>query len=98
MQIRIEKSTRKDKKLMAIIGDKTIFFGAVGYGDFTTHKDPARKAQYLARHRTNEDWTISGLRTAGFWARHLLWSEPSLRASVTTLNRKFPSIHVQLRV
>ena len=100
MQIRIEKSTRKDKKMMAIIGDHAlhvVHFGAVGYGDFTTHKDPARKAQYLARHRTNEDWTLRGLRTAGFWARHILWSEPTLRASVSALNQKFPSIRVQLR-
>ena len=97
MQIRVQKSTRRNKKLMAIIDQHQIHFGAVGYGDFTTHKDPARKAQYLSRHRTNEDWTISGLRTAGFWARHLLWSEPSLRASVAALNQKFPSIRVQLR-
>ena len=97
MQIRIEKSTRRDKKLMANIGDETIHFGAIGYGDFTTHRDPARRAQYLARHRTNEDWTLRGVRTAGFWARHLLWCEPTLARSVSALHRKFPSLRVQLR-
>ena len=97
MQIRIEKSTRRDKKLMATIGDETIHFGATGYGDFTTHRDPARRAQYLARHRTNEDWTLRGVRTAGFWARHLLWCEPTLARSVSALNKRFPSIHVELR-
>ena len=97
MQISIERSTRKANKLMATIGDQTVHFGAVGYEDFTTHKDPARKAQYLSRHRTNEDWTLRGLRTAGFWARHLLWSEPTLARSVAALNRKFPMIRAQLR-
>ena len=96
MQIRIQPSTRKDKKLMATIGDESIHFGAVGYEDFTTHRDPARKAQYLARHRINEDWTLRGLRTAGFWARHLLWSEPTLARSVAALNQKFSSIRVTL--
>ena len=82
---------------MATIGDQTVHFGAVGYEDFTTHKDPVRRAQYLARHRPNEDWTLRGLRTAGFWARHLLWSESTLARSVAALNQKFPSIRVQLR-
>ena len=97
MQIRIQNSTRKDKKLMATVGDSTIHFGQQGAGDMTTHRDPARKAQYLARHRKNEDWTLTGLKSAGFWARWLLWSEPTLQASVTALNKKFPSIRVHLR-
>ena len=94
MQIRVVRSTRKEKKLMARVGDEAFHFGARGYDDYTTHKDPARKAQYLARHRTNEDWSISGLRSAGFWARHILWSEPTLQASVSALNKSFPSIKV----
>ena len=96
MQIHVQKSTRKDKKLMAIVGDSTIHFGQQGAGDFTTTRDLAKKSQYLARHRKNEDWTLSGLRTAGFWARHLPWSEPSLQASVDALNKRFRSIHVVL--
>ena len=94
--IHVQKSTRKDKKLMAIVGDNTIHFGQQGYGDFTTTRDLAKKSQYLARHRKNEDWTISGLNSAGFWARWLLWGEPTLQASVTALNKKFPTIQVTL--
>ena len=97
MQIRVQKSTRRNQKLMATIGDQTVHFGAVGYEDFTTHKDPARKEQYLARHRAREDWTLRGLRTPGFWARHLLWSEPTLARSVAALHQKFPSLRVHLR-
>ena len=95
-QIRVQKSTRRDKKLMAIVGDSTIHFGQRGAGDMTTHGDPARKAQYTARHRKNEDWTLSGLKTAGFWAKHLLWCEPTLQASVNALNKRFPSIRVHI--
>ena len=97
-QIRVQKSTRRDKKLMAIIGDSTIHFGQQGAGDFTTTRDLAKKSQYIARHRKNEDWTLSGLKTAGFWAKHLLWCEPTLQASVTTLNKRYPSIRVHLQI
>ena len=95
MRIKVESSTRKDKKLMATIGETTIHFGAKGYSDFTKNKDPARKANYISRHK-NENWGLSGIKTAGFWAKHLLWAEPTLAESVAKLNRKFPSIHVSL--
>ena len=97
MPIRVQKSTRRDKKLMATIDNTIVHFGNSAYEDFTTHRDVARKALYLARHRPGKDWTLAGLKSAGFWARHLLWSKPTLQASVTALNRKFPTIHVQLR-
>ena len=97
MQIRVQKSTRRNKKLMATVGDSTIHFGQQGYEDFTTHNDAERKAQYLARHRTREDWTLAGIKSAGFWARWLLWGEPTLRASVSALNKRYPSIRVELR-
>ena len=57
-------------------------FGATGYEDFTTNKDEKRKVSYLARHKATEDWTLSGVDTAGFWARWLLWNKPSLSASI----------------
>ena len=97
MQISIQKSTRAGKKYMAKVGDKTVHFGAMGYEDYTTHKDEKRKASYLARHRTKEDWTLSGVDTAGFWARHLLWNEPSLGASVADINKRFKSLSVKMR-
>ena len=96
MKIEVERSTRKDKKLMATIGDTKVHFGAIGFSDFTKNKDPARKANYIARHKKNEDWSLSGITSSGFWAKHLLWSEPTLAESVAKLNQKFPSIHVSL--
>ena len=97
MKIKVERSTRKDKKLMTTVNDRTIHFGAKGYSDFTKNKDPARKANYIARHKKNEDWGLSGITSSGFWAKHLLWSEPTLTESVAKLNHKFPSIHVSLQ-
>ena len=96
MQIRVQPSTRRAKKFMATVGDTVVHFGHSAYEDFTTHRDVARKALYLARHRPREDWTLAGLKSGGFWARHLLWSEPTLQASVTVLNRKFPVLRIVL--
>ena len=68
MNIIITKSTRKDKKLMAIIDNKKIIhFGASGYADFTTHKDEKRKQNYITRHKKNENWTDPN--TPGFYAK-----------------------------
>ena len=97
MQITIQKSTRAGKKWMARVNNKTIHFGATGYEDFTTSKDEKRKASYLARHKANEDWTLAGVDTAGFWARWLLWNQPSITASIRDINRRFKSLSVSMR-
>ena len=97
MQISIQKSSRAGKKYMAKVGDKTVHFGATGYEDFTTSRDQKRKASYLARHKANEDWTLAGVDTAGFWARYLLWNKPSITASIRDINRRFKSLSVSMR-
>ena len=35
---------------------RTVHFGAAGASDYTQHRDPVRKQQYLARHAPREDW------------------------------------------
>ena len=97
MQITVQKSTRVGKKYMARVNNKTIHFGATGYSDFTTSKDEKRKASYLARHKTGEDWTLAGVDTAGFWARWLLWYKPSITASIRDINQRFKSLSVSMR-
>ena len=82
---------------MAKVGDKTVHFGATGYHDFTTSKDEKRKASYLARHKTAEDWTLAGIESAGFWARWVLWNKPSLSASIKDINQRFTSLSVSMR-
>ena len=92
MKVVIKKAGRKGKKYEALVGGKTVAFGATGYEDFTTHKDPKRKEAYIARHRKTEDWTRSGVGTAGFYARWVLWNRPTVAASVQDLNARFKDI------
>ncbi|MAW14726.1 MAG: hypothetical protein CML57_11020 [Rhodobacteraceae bacterium] len=91
---RITISPISKKKYQAVISTsdgnvKTVHFGSSKHSDFTKHKDEKRKANYLKRHAPNEDWTINGIDTAGFWARWILWNQPSLRRSIQDLNRRF---------
>jgi len=74
---------------MVRIGNKTIHFGDSTRQDFTMHKDPFRMKNYISRHKSRENWTKSGLATAGFWSRWLLWSLPSLKASAALIYKKF---------
>ena len=89
MKIEILPSSRNDKKFMARVDEKTIHFGAKGYQDFTTHKDPKRKERYLARHKERENWTKPD--TAGFYARWVFWNKPTLADSVRDMNQRFPA-------
>lgn len=78
-EIVLKPSTRKGKKFVAEFDDgKRVHFGAKGYSDFTQHKDPDRKKNYLARH-VHDPKTI---RSAGGLARDILWSRPSLSEAI----------------
>ena len=97
MEVQIKRSNRKDKKFDAIIdGKKTVSFGAAGMSDYTKHKDAERKERYIARHKKNEDW--SNPKTAGFYAKNVLWNKTSLQASVADINKKFPMLNVKLKL
>ena len=61
MEVIITKSANKSKKFDALVDGKKISFGAVGYSDYTIHKDPERKERYIARHKKNEKWGIDGI-------------------------------------
>ena len=89
MIIYLKKSSRKDKKFMVVIDNKTIHFGQAGASDFTKNKDLQRKRLYINRHRSNENWNKSGILSAGFWARWLLWNEASISKSVKSIEKKF---------
>jgi hypothetical protein len=98
MEVIIKRSHKPDKKFDAIIDNKkTVAFGAKGMADFTLHKDPERKARYIARHKSNEDWANSGIKTAGFYAKHVLWNKPTLQASVNDLNHRYKNIKFILK-
>ena len=88
MEVVISKSTNKNKKFDAIVDGKKISFGAVGYSDYTIHKDPERKERYIARHIKREDWNKSGVKTAGYWSKHLLWNKDTLTKSIDDISKK----------
>lgn len=66
----IKPSTRKDKKYMVEVGGKTVHFGAMGYQDFTKHKDEARRERFLTR---NKKWKDAKIDTPAYWSYHVLW-------------------------
>ena len=68
---------------------KKIKFGSSGYDDYTKHKDDKRKESYLSRHEAREDWTKTGISTAGFWSRWILWNKRTIGASLNDVKKRF---------
>jgi len=81
--VRLRRATNGIHKFTVQFPDgPKVNFGRKGYSDFTIHRDRERMKRYLTRHRSRENWTRAGARTAGFWSRWLLWSEPSFQAAL----------------
>ena len=96
--ISLKKSTNPLKKYDVVIEhdgrEKKVSFGAIHpdgtpYEDYTIHHDEERKQRYIQRHKDKEDWTKSGILTAGFWSRWLLWNKPTIRASLEDIKSRF---------
>jgi hypothetical protein len=80
------KSDKPDKKYFIITNTgKRVYFGTVGYEDFTTHKDETRKQRYIARHKKNEDW--NDINSTTFWSRFYLWEKPSKKQPMKILKK-----------
>ena len=93
MEATLKYSTRKNKKYMIMLTDgiskKTIHFGQKNASDYTKHKDDKRKANYITRHKSNENWTKNGIDSAGFWSRHLTWNKPTINKSIKNIEKNF---------
>ena len=88
MNVKFNRSNRKFKKYVAIFTDGTkTHFGDNRYNDYTSHKDIARKNNYLARHRTRENW--NDFKSAGSLSRYILWNKPTLRESIKDYKTRF---------
>jgi hypothetical protein len=84
------KSDKPTKKYYIITSNnKKIYFGQANASDMTQHKDEERKQRYINRHKANENWTKSGIDTAGFWSRWLLWNKPTINESYQYIKSKF---------
>lgn len=87
--MRIQASTRKDKKLMAIFANgKIVHFGSKGSKTYLDHGDKVKRSAYIARHKVNEDW--SNVYSSGALSRYLLWGDStSLEANHQAFMRRF---------
>ena len=89
----LQPSNLSGKKLKAVFRldsgrTKTIHFGSSSYQDYTQHHDKARRANYLARHATTEDWTNPV--TAGALSRHILWgNSTNIVRNIMAFRRRF---------
>ena len=66
----IYPSTRKNKRFMITINDKTYHFGSATGQTFIDHGDKTKRFNYLKRHEKNEDWTTVN---PGSLSRYILW-------------------------
>ena len=99
IQVILTDSSLATKKYTSIImdgiGQSKVHFGHPAYEDYTMHRDSTRKQKYLKRHnpvtkqKRQQDWTIEGIHTAGFWSRWLLWNKPSIEESIADIRRRF---------
>ena len=86
------KSDKPTKKYYIITSNnKKIYFGQESASDFTIHKDEERKQRYINRHKANEKqyWNKSGIDTASFWSRFLLWEKPTINESYQYIKNKY---------
>jgi len=75
--------------MVTLENGKVIHFGQKGYADFLQHHDEERKKRYLSRHKKHENWNASGIDTAGWWARFLLWELPNIDDAIHNIEEKF---------
>ncbi len=84
------KSNKPGEKHYIITNDnKKVYFGQAFASDVTHHENEQRKQRYVNRHKTNENWSKSGIDTAGFWSRSLLWNLPTIKDSYMSSNRSW---------
>jgi len=93
----ITNSTRKDKKLKASFykkedGERKYLqvanFGSKNSQTYLDHGDKAKRSQYIARHRSNENW--NSYMTAGALSRYLLWGDSSnLNTNIRNYKKRF---------
>ena len=95
-KVEIMKSKYPNKKYTIILyypddgkKRKTLQIGQAGAEDFTLGASETKKDSYIKRHQARENHGISGIATRGFWALHLLWSQPTITESIKDIEKKF---------
>ena len=92
-QVVIKKSTKPEKKLMAVFDNKkTIYFGQSGFSDFTKNDRPPneknkQKENYIKRHSKRENHKVCD--TAGSLSRWVLWNKKTIESSIKDYKSRF---------
>ena len=94
MKVSLPKSDNAKKKYKIVLHyddgkTKTLHIGQAGADDFTKTGDVEQKNRYIGRHKKRENWNKSGIDTAGFWAKYLLWNKSTLSESKKYIESKF---------
>lgn len=90
--VKVVRSPRKEKKWRAVFRRSTgkeysVDFGAAGMQDYTQHKDPQRRKNYVSRH--TRDLRTRDPTRAGFLSMEVLWgSSTSLKKNLAAYKRK----------
>ena len=90
--ISIKKSDKKDKKYVATFlntktnKEKKTYFGAVGYEDYTIHKDKERRDRYINRHK--KDLDTNDYTRAGYLSMFIIWNKPTLKGSIEDYKKR----------
>jgi hypothetical protein len=94
MKFALEPAMDRTHKWVGVFTDpitkkeRRVPFGSFGMSDYTLNKDPLRRANYLARHKTRENWNDP--MTAGALSRWLLWGDStSLQTNVRRFKQRF---------
>ena len=89
----IKKSTKSDKKYMAIFKkdngrSKTTHFGAAGMDDYTLTGDKEARKRYRQRHK--KDLNTNDPTRAGYLSYYILWGESkSIKENIRNYKRRF---------
>jgi len=87
--LEVKKSTRKDKKYMAVFDDGTsTHFGSAGMDDYTITKDKEQRERYRTRHK--KDLETKDPTRAGYLSYYLLWGDStSLKQNIKDYKKRF---------
>ena len=96
MKVDIKKSSRDDKRYMAIftddIGNKSTTH--LGYADknktgdtFIDHNDDNKKKAWIARHKVRGNF--ADYKSASSLSYHILWNKATLTSSINDYKAKF---------
>ena len=85
-KVTIAKSSRADKRYMAMFPNITVHFGYKHGSTYVDHKSDSKKSAWKKRHSVRG--TLNDLTSASGLANHVLWNKTTVSASIQNINSK----------